>query len=98
MEKNKNFLEIEKKIIAVLKKHKAKKAGIFGSYARGENKKKSDIDLLVELDEGLSLLEVIRVKIDLEEALKKKVDLVEYDTIRSELRERILNEEIPIEI
>lgn len=98
MQKNRDFLEIEKKIISVLKKHKATKAGLFGSYARGDFKKKSDVDILVELDKNLDLFDVIRVKIDLEKALKKKVDLVEYDTIRAELKKRILNEEVPIEI
>ncbi len=95
---NAEIEKIKKKIIPVLKKHKATKAGIFGSYARGDHKKKSDVDILVELDKDLDLFDVIRVKIDLEKALKKKVDLVEYNTIRSELKERILNEALQIEI
>ncbi len=98
MQKNKEFLEIEKKIIPILRNHKATKAGIFGSYARGDHKKKSDVDILVELNKELDLFDVIRVKIDLEKALKKKVDLVEYNTIRSELKERILKEEVPLVI
>jgi uncharacterized protein len=90
--------EIEKKIIHILRKNKAKRAGIFGSYVRGEQKKNSDVDILVELDKSLSLYDVIGIKIELEETLKKKVDLVEYDTIRSELRDNILREEVAIEI
>ena len=90
--------EIEKKIIPILKKHKAKKAGIFGSWVRGEQKKRSDVDILVELDKTLSLLDVIGIKLELEKALKKKVDLVEYNTIRKELRKNILKEEVPIQL
>ncbi|MEK6861004.1 MAG: nucleotidyltransferase domain-containing protein, partial [Nanoarchaeota archaeon] len=76
--------------------HKVTKAGIFGSYARGEQKKKSDVDILVEISNDVSLLGVIRLKNVLEKALRKRIDLVEYALIRKELRERILNDEIPI--
>ncbi len=96
--KSKKFIEIENKIIPILRKHKATRAGIFGSYARGDDKKKSDIDILVELGNELSLLDVIKVKLDLENVLKKKVDLVEYNTIKPRLRENILKEEIPIKL
>ena len=61
-----NIEKIKEKIIPILKKHKAIKAGIFGSYARGDYKEKSDIDILVELNKNLSLDEVIMIKIDLE--------------------------------
>ncbi|MDO8528765.1 MAG: nucleotidyltransferase family protein [Nanoarchaeota archaeon] len=94
----KTIKEIEKKIIPILRKNKVKRAGIFGSHARGEQKKSSDVDILVELDEKLDLYDVIGIKLELEKVLKKKVDLVEYDTIRKELRDNILREEIPIEI
>ena len=93
-----NIEKIKEKITPILKKHKAIKAGIFGSYARGDYKEKSDIDILVELNKNLSLDEVIMIKIDLEKVLKKKVDLVEYETIRPELRESILKEEVSINI
>lgn len=88
--------EIKKKIIPVLKKFNVKKAGIFGSYARKENKKKSDVDILAEIDDKYSLFEVIGLKIELEKAIKRKVDLVEYGLIRKEIRESVLNDEIPI--
>lgn len=88
--------EIKRKIIPVLKKNKIKKAGIFGSYVRGEEKKRSDIDILVELDRKWDLLDIIGLKIKLEKILRKKVDLVEYETIRPELKENILNEEVSI--
>lgn len=97
MNKKSEIEQIKDKILPILKNHKVTKAGIFGSYARGEQKKKSDVDILVEIDDhGMGLLEFIRLKNILEKAIKRKIDLVEYSLIRKELRERILNDEIPI--
>lgn len=92
----KNIEDLKKKIVPILKEYRVKKAGIFGSYARGENKKRSDVDILAEIDEEYDLLEVIRIKLKLQKALKRKVDLVEYELIRPEIRENILNDEIRI--
>jgi len=94
----KSIKEIEKKIVPILRKNKVKRAGIFGSYARGKQKKNSDIDILVELDERWDLFDVIGLKLTLEKTLNKKVDLVEYETIKAQLRDIILSEEMPIEI
>jgi uncharacterized protein len=87
---------IKKKILPILKRHGVVKAGIFGSYARGEEKKKSDLDLLVKFKGRKSLFDFIGTKLDLEESLKKNIDLVEYSTIKPLLKERILKEEIKI--
>ena len=88
---------IKRKIINVLKKYKVTKAGIFGSYARGENKKKSDIDILVEIkDKKMSLLGFVGIKLELEDSLKRKVDLVEYKMIRPEIKDNILKDEVRI--
>jgi len=100
-EKNKkierNLKKIKSKIIPILKKNKVKRAGIFGSYARGEQKKKSDIDVLVDIrDCNMSLLGFIGLKLKLEEALKTNVDLVEYSTIKPLIKNQILMEEIKI--
>ena len=94
-----NLRSIEKtkeKILPVLKIHSVKRAGIFGSYSRGDFKKNSDIDLLVEIKKRISLLDFIGLKLELEEVLGKKVDLVEYTAIKPILKEKILNEEIRI--
>ncbi|MEK6927315.1 MAG: nucleotidyltransferase family protein [Nanoarchaeota archaeon] len=90
--------KIKQKIVPVLRAHKVSKAGIFGSYARGEQKKKSDVDILVEIPDDRSLFGVIELKIALEKALRRKVDLVEYELIRKELRKNILHDEIPVEL
>lgn len=88
--------EIAKKIIPILKKQGVKKAALFGSQARGEATKKSDVDLLVQLPKKFGLFEMGGLKMDLQEALKKKVDLVEYSTIHPLLKKQILNEQISI--
>ncbi|MGB9798056.1 MAG: nucleotidyltransferase family protein [bacterium] len=88
--------EIKNKIIPILKKYKVKKAGIFGSVARGKTTEKSDIDILVEIEGKMSLLDFAELKLELEEVLGKKVDLGEYSTIKPLIKEQVLKDEIPI--
>lgn len=95
--KMKNELnKIKLKILPTLKKSGVKKAGIFGSYALGKQKKSSDIDILIKIPNSLSLTDLINIKIELEDRLNKKVDLIEYCCIHPMLKEKILNEEVRI--
>ena len=96
IKKNKEIEKIKKKIIPVLKEFKVTKAGIFGSYARGEQKKNSDLDILIKIHNDAGLLTLIGLKLELQKVIKRKVDLVEYETIRKEVRENMLNDEIKI--
>lgn len=94
---NKEIKKIKRRIVSILKERGVVKAGIFGSYARGEQKKNSDIDILIEIrDNNVSLFDLIALKRILEIAVKKKVDLVEYECIRDELKQNILRDEISI--
>lgn len=90
--KNLTIKQIAKIAVPLLKKNGVTKAGIFGSYARGEVKKRSDIDFLIKMRKGKSLLDLSRLKIQLEDSLKRDVDLVEYSIIK----DQILSEEIKI--
>jgi predicted nucleotidyltransferase len=63
---------------------------------RGESKTSSDVDILVEIESNMSLLDFIGIKIELEEAINRKVDLVEYETIKPLLREKILSKQVAI--
>ena len=83
-------------IIKILKKNKVKKAGIFGSYVRGEQKKGSDIDIIIEYPKGLGGFAFVGIKFDLEKGIKRKVDLLTYKSLHPLLKERILKEEIRI--
>ncbi len=98
--KKKKSLDAKTKrmIVSVLKRNGVVKAGIFGSYARGEANKRSDIDILIELKKRkkFSLFDLVGLEQELEEKLKKKVDLLTYNGINHLLKERILNEEIRI--
>jgi hypothetical protein len=78
------------------REYKIREIGVFGSFVRGEQKKTSDFDILVDFDEVPDLLKFIELERYLEELLKIKVDLVRKQAIRKELKERILNEVINI--
>ena len=86
--------ELKTRIQKILKKYGIVKAGIFGSYARGEQKKNSDVDILIEFNE--SLLKLVKLEREIAEDLKVKVDIITYKGINPLLKKRILNEEIKI--
>ena len=88
--------EIKHKVLPILHRYGIKKAGLFGSYVRGEQSADSDIDILVEIDENISLLDFIGIKIEIEEALGCKIDLVEYATIKPALKQTIFNEQVAL--
>jgi hypothetical protein len=75
--------EIKNIILSHLKGFDPIKVGIFGSFARGDNKKGSDIDILVEFKEAPSLLTLIKLENDLSEILGVKVDLVTTGAVKN---------------
>ncbi len=83
---------IKARITPLLKKHGVKKVAIFGSYARGEEKPKSDIDILVEFSERKSLLDIVGIEQELSDALGMKVDLLTEKSISPYLIGRIKKE------
>ena len=85
--------EIKDVIIKVLGQYGVKRAGLFGSIVRGEATKESDIDLLIEFEGKKSLLDLAGLKIELEEQLKRGVDVLTYDSLHPLLKEKILNEQ-----
>lgn len=88
---------IKKIIVPILKRNGVVKAGIFGSYARGDAKKDSDIDILIKVKtEKFSLLNLVHTEKELEEHIGIKVDFVEYSTIHPKLKNQILKEEVGI--
>ena len=76
----------------IRQRYKAEVKGIFGSYVRGEQKSGSDIDVLVEFDEGANLLDLTGLSIFLEGKLHRRVDVVPESAIRHELKDSILKE------
>ena len=93
--KKKEIEKLKPKIIKILKKNKIKKAGIFGSFAKGEQKKNSDIDIIVEPPKGIGF-GFVGIEFELENNLGRKVDLVSYNGLSPYLKDKILNEEVRI--
>lgn len=84
---------IKEKSIPVLKKHGVKRASLFGSYIRGEQKKRSDIDILIQYPKrsNKSLLDFIGLEQELKAVLKGKVDLVTPGGLSPYLKDEIIN-------
>jgi len=87
--------------IGILKKHEdiikkkygVKKIGIFGSFARGEGREDSDIDILVIFEEGAKTFDnFMELKFFLEDLFNRKIDLVTFEALRPQLKEDILRE------
>lgn len=88
--------QIRDAIVPLLKKHGVKRAGLFGSVARGDAGEKSDVDVLVELRKDISLLDFIGIEHELEDSLGRSVDLVEYHLLKPRIKDKILSQEVRI--
>ncbi len=88
--------KIKQKIVPILTKHGVKRASLFGSVIHSDFKKKSDIDILVEIGSKMDLLDFVGLKLELEKVLRKKVDLVEFSTIKPFLKKEILSNQVSI--
>lgn len=83
-------------ILCRARRHGARSVRVFGSVARGEARPDSDVDLLVEMEEGRSLVDLGALVLDLEALLGRRVDLVEPDGLHWFVRERVLREAVPL--
>ncbi|MEK7655651.1 MAG: nucleotidyltransferase family protein [Patescibacteria group bacterium] len=92
----KDIKTIRSRSLPILRRYGVRKASIFGSFARGEQLKKSDVDVLIEPPSTMGLLALIGLQQDLEERLKREVDVVTYNSLHRRIRDRVLNEQIVI--
>ena len=83
-------------IIKVAANHGARNLRVFGSVARGENTPASDLDLLINLDPGRTLLDLIAVKQDLEDLLGCAVDVVTEDAVSPHIRDQVLKDAVSL--
>ena len=83
-------------IFCIAARHGARNLRVFGSVARGEASKKSDVDFLIELEPGRSLLDHAGLLVDLEDLLGCPVDVVTQKGLRPRIRERVLKEAVPL--
>ena len=88
--------EVKRAAVPILLNYGVQRAGLFGSVVRGALGPESDIDLLVEMPQGASLLDLAGLGLDLEQALGRKVDILTYRSLHPRLRDRILAEQVVI--
>jgi uncharacterized protein len=83
-------------ILRIAAEHGAREVRVFGSVARGEASQESDIDFLVELEAGRSLLDLGGLQMELESLLGRRVDVVTVRGLKARIRERVLREAISV--
>lgn len=94
---SKNKLEkLRKQITPIMKKHDVVRVSVFGSFARGEETKKSDIDLLVQFSGRKSLLDLVGLELELKDRLKREVDVLTFGSLHHLIKDRVLKEQIQI--
>jgi predicted nucleotidyltransferase len=87
--------EMRAEILRVAEVHGARNIRVFGSVVRGDNRDDSDVDLLVEFEEGKTLFDLIGLKLDLQNLLGATVDVVTPNSLRY-IRDHVLAEALPI--
>ena len=84
------------KIIDYLAKYNPSKIGIFGSYSRNENTQNSDLDILVKLEQSISLLQLVRIERELSELLGIKVDLMTEGALKNQKLKKYIENDLVI--
>jgi uncharacterized protein len=72
------------------------RASVFGSWARGETGPASDVDILVQFEEGRSLLDLVGLEQDLSDELGMKADVVTFASLHPSLRDQVLQDQVPL--
>jgi uncharacterized protein len=86
--------EIKKIILPIPRRHDVRRAAIFGSVARGDARPSSDLDLLLDLPPGKTLLDLIGVQLELRDLLGREVDVVTYPEPHPRTEERVVREAV----
>jgi uncharacterized protein len=96
MDPSKMLQDKRDEILRIAAAHGAQNVRVFGSVSRGEAGAKSDVDLLVKLEPGRSLLDLIAIKQELEDLLGREVDVVTEDAVSPYIREQVLKEAVSL--
>ena len=83
-------------ILRIAAEHGARNVRVFGSVVRGESGPESDVDFLVEMEPGRSLLDLAGVLVDLQDFLGTKVDVLTENGLKKRIRDRVLKEAVPL--
>ncbi len=88
--------EIQSRMTPVLRQHEVVRASVFGSFARKEARKGSDLDLLIEFKDKKTLLDMAALRMDLEKTLNMKIDILTYRSLHPLIRDSVLREQVSI--
>ena len=88
--------QLHKTIVEYLKDYKPERIGLFGSYARGDNSKDSDLDILIKFRETCTLFQFVRIENELSELIGRKVDLVTEGAIRNERIRQSIQQDLQV--
>lgn len=88
--------EIRRTVAAPMSRRGVVRAGVFGSFARGDASDSSDVDFLVEFEEGRTLVDLAGLRLDLCDALGREVDVATPGSLHPKMRDRILLEVVSL--
>ena len=91
-----SLLKLRSEVESVMRRRGVVRAGVFGSVARGEDTPESDVDFLVEFEEGRTLLDLSGLRLDLIDLLQREVDVATPASLHPRLRDQILAEVVPL--
>jgi len=96
MLKDQSLQAKRQEILRIAARHGAGNVRVFGSVARGDSRPDSDVDFLVEMEPGRSLLDIGALLMDLQQLLGRSVDIVEPDGLHWYIRDQVLQEAVPL--
>jgi len=74
---------LQNTVLDLLRPYRPKRVGVFGSFARGENQKGSDLDILIKFENSVGLLKLVQIEQELSDKLRMKVDLVTEGSLKN---------------
>ena len=86
--------DLRRKIIVTLRRHDVVHAALFGSFAKNRAGWKSDVDFLVEFQGEKGLLDLVALKLELEDTLERNVDVVTYRALDCRIKDQVLEEQV----
>jgi predicted nucleotidyltransferase len=93
---NSELTQKREEIMGIASKYGIHNIRVFGSTARGDNRKESDIDLLVDIEEGRDLFDLGAFSVDVEALLDKSIDVVTENALHQKIRKSVLKEAVPL--
>lgn len=88
--------QIKQQAGPILKEAGIRKSSLFGSYARGDNRDDSDVDILIEAPEGTTLFDIVDLEDRLKRALNRNVDIVTYRSVSPLIKKYVFAHQVPL--